>query len=504
MKEIHLAKNKIYFFIALVAVVLRIPVFIHPHFGMESLYILGLANNPLSNAISSAAACGHAPLYFIIMRLWSGISASQYWLLIPPMAFNLTAIATITLLTEKLAGRSAGAFAGFLAAASPLLIQYSASLRYENFVLLSSVLCMYFGFKILNGESKPFDILAYIISTVCGLYLFYYFAYLIIAQNVYFLYRRRDIKKWIVAQSISAMLFVPWIPVMFSQENEWLTESSTITEALKVIFLQRGIMNGPDVLITYMTGMLSAIHADDIFNKTSLLLAALLPLIIVTTAFTQRKKHPSRWRTIVYLLIVQAISIFLALLLNHWKHIPFVPKYAVAFCGGWFIILGAGLSTVKNQKLIIFALALSALCYAINLFPYYEKLFGTEEFQTVLNNIEAQEKKGDVILLYPPFFVSEVTYYYKGGLEVRGCPVDFNPVHNDSGQKLTEKQYRDKVREFSKYKRIWTLLMMDDIYPDDNNAIILEELSRMGYEQISEEKADGHGVTRLFEKRSEK
>ncbi|HOX28286.1 MAG TPA: hypothetical protein PLQ76_03930, partial [bacterium] len=74
--------------IIMLAAALRLPVFLHPHLGMESIYPIVLRNSPVSDMITAATSCGLAPIFYVITGLWARISDSEQWILIIPVIMN--------------------------------------------------------------------------------------------------------------------------------------------------------------------------------------------------------------------------------------------------------------------------------------------------------------------------------------------------------------------------------------------------------------------------------
>lgn len=475
---------KLFYGILALAVLMRIPVYLNPQLGMESIYVLTIRDAPVSDLIRSAAAVGHAPLLLVVIGLWARITTAEWWVLIVPMALNLASIYLIYRIAGRWAGARAGLIAALLAAVSPFMIHASVIPRYDGFCLLFGALSVYSAFEILDGRARPGTVLTYIVSTIAGLYSFYYFIFLVAFQNLYFIYRRGPVKYWLPAQAAAAALFLPWLPSMLGQGGTWLAPSKSVFAALASIFAKSYFFNIADVMVSYTAGAHYPIHENDILSRIVFLTGCVLPVAAFAGAFLARKTRKTEktvWKAAVYLTALQFACLFMALFGYIWKGLPFFPKYGVAFAPAWYVLLGAGISALKPRPLRIGLVGAALIAAGISFTPYYREMVRPNEFKAAMETIKRNERPGDVILVTPPYFSCVVKYYYRGRLEFHGVPADHDMIRNEFGKNATKDQIRARVREFTSHPRVWEVAPDAVTFKECKPDLVYEELIDSGY-----------------------
>lgn len=475
-----LEKLNFYGILAL-ALILRLPVYLHPQLGMESLYVIAVRDATVRDLIRAAAASGQAPLHFIAVGLWAKITAAEWWVLIVPMALNLAAICLIHRITLNWAGRRAGLIAALLAAVSPYMIFNSVTPRYDGFCLVFGALSMYYAFEIIDGRARKRSVFLYIASTLAGLYTLYYFIFLVAFQNLYFIYRRGPLKIWLLAQAAAVGLFLPWLPSVFNQDVHTLVTKGSAFAAFAAIFAKSYFFNIADAMVSYTAGTYYPIHDDNLPSRIILLTGVILPVAAFAGAFLSRKTEKTVWKAAVYLAALQFSCLFMALFGNIYMALPFFQKYCVAFAPAWYVLLGAGISVLKPRFPRAGLVGLALIAAGISLNPFYRQMVRPNEFRASLEIIRRNERPGDVILVTPPYFSCVVKYYYRGRLEFHGVPADHDMIRNEYGKNATDDQIRARVRKFTAHPRVWAVAPDAVTFKKCRPDLIYEELIDSGY-----------------------
>ncbi|HPN93975.1 MAG TPA: glycosyltransferase family 39 protein [bacterium] len=490
-----------------IAVILRLPVLFNPHLSMEGIFAIGLKDFTFAETVESSLSCGHAPLYFLMISLWARISDSQLWIMVLPVGLNIVATLIIASIARKVAGDIAGVLGGIISAVAPVMIQHSASPRYEGLALLFGVLSAWYAYNIINHSNSK-AILPYVLFTLLGVYSFYYHFFMIIAQNFYFIFRRRAVLYWIPSQFLVLLAVLPWVPNMAKQKTEWLDAgSSTPWETIVSIITNHYYLNIADVLVTHMTGIWTNIHGDNIFDKFSLTASILAPLLIAIAVFLKRYIAVKEWNFVLYATILQIVACSSALFVNQFQGLSFVPKYAVALSGIWLIMLAVGVSALKKSAAIT-ALTMIFVCFIINAGAYYSQIMQPHGFKKALDIVAQNEMVGDIIVVSPAYYMTVTWYYHKADAKVYGCPEDYSREYCGNSFGFSEEAYRERVRGLSNNDRIWVITPKQISHPEQGVDAMLDEFENLGFTATKQFDFMGdlfprtYGTTILFEKKS--
>jgi uncharacterized membrane protein len=258
------------------------------HLGAESLWYdetvsVALAGSPLPELIRHTAGDIHPPGYYILLRGWLGLMGYPAGRAAPggnglefaggflSLFCGVALIALIYALARRalrgrVDGRSAALVAAALAACSPYNVWYSQEVRMYTLGASLGVVALYALWRALTPLERRtgFWWIVYVLAAAAGMYTLYYFAFLLVALNVWALVGlgtrywglgtrsgRAEIGThsapqttqpkppsqpqsgakaagrpphptlaWLVANLAAAVLYSPWIPVAFRQATQ--------------------------------------------------------------------------------------------------------------------------------------------------------------------------------------------------------------------------------------------------------------------------------------------
>ena len=154
------------------------------------------------------------PLYFFIMHLWiKYFGDTLFSIRLFSVVCGIISIICAFFITCILFGRMAGLFSALFIAVSPFAVFYSREARHYSLILAITLLSNYFLIKFQKEDRKVF-LIGFIIATALGLYIHYFYTFVLLAQVIYFLLRKFTPEKkntFYVAFSISLLLYLPWI-----------------------------------------------------------------------------------------------------------------------------------------------------------------------------------------------------------------------------------------------------------------------------------------------------
>ena len=131
---------------------------------------------------------------------------------------------------RRLLGTPAALLGLWLAATSPFGIWYSQEVRMYTLGAALGLLCLFALLRFLDGRRRYWWLGVYALAAAAGLYVLYYFAFLILALNLIAVGaigysaalqgRRRDGLTWLAGQAGAFFLWLPWLPIFWRQATD--------------------------------------------------------------------------------------------------------------------------------------------------------------------------------------------------------------------------------------------------------------------------------------------
>ena len=182
-----------------------------------------LAQQDFSKIVHGTAADTMPPLYYFLLHAWIGIGGSQlWWLRLLSVGLNLGAVGILFLLVRHLAGETAGLWAAFLGAISPLQIYHAQDLRmYALLAFCQLLYCLFFVRIYLTKRPKfPWlDWIGLVLAGAGAMYSHNLAIFVLVVPNVYLLIKREwhVLYRLIVAQVTIGLLALPWLAMVPGQ-----------------------------------------------------------------------------------------------------------------------------------------------------------------------------------------------------------------------------------------------------------------------------------------------
>lgn len=200
----------------------------------EGLSILA-ARNSFAGATLWTASDVHPPLYFWLLWLWARLAGEgEFTFRFITTLEALVAVAVMAPLGRRLGGRWVGLLALWLLALSRFHVWWSQEMRMYVLaglgVALSTYLLARATLRRADERAAGWPLwLAWAGATVGALYTLYATVFLLIIQNLFMLAvglsrpRERGALwgRWIAAQAVMALLFIPWLALALPRMNTW-------------------------------------------------------------------------------------------------------------------------------------------------------------------------------------------------------------------------------------------------------------------------------------------
>lgn len=216
---------------------------------LDEAYSVYTARLPLGDIIPEISRDVHPPLYYYLLHYWMNLfGKSEFMVRLLSVVFGVGAIILVYKVATLLFDRLTGLFTAILLAWSHFNIEYSQEARMYSLLTLLSLCSLWFFLKLLRKDAGVAVFLGYVISTSLLTYTQVYSVFIVIAENLFFLFLffssrtlfRRNLWRWLLTQVMVLLLFAPWLVVLKHQINEhksfWI-RPPTLFE-LRYAFLQ--------------------------------------------------------------------------------------------------------------------------------------------------------------------------------------------------------------------------------------------------------------------------
>jgi hypothetical protein len=407
-----------------------------------------LASLDLPAMVAHTAGDIHPPLYYGLLHIWTLAGGrSEFSLAFFSLVFGILLIAATQRVARAVAGPTAGWIAALLAAVSPFGLWYSQEVRMYTLGSLLALASTWLMLRLLQRDpagARPPALAAwwgFVIATAAGLYSLYYFAFLIVAQNIIVAawalagpgsLRLRlsgntaALRLWLAAQAAVLVAFLPWLPVALRQATQ------------PPVPPWRGAVEPWQAAADSFTALALGQSADAGVWWPVLLLIAVLYLLGLRAvlrggATPGGADRPSAvalalaGHTWLPLALILTVSLVVPLF-----HVRYVFAYAAPFC----VVVAAGLQTVARWRRSAAALALAAIVIAsgASTVAYFtQPAFAADDHRGATQYISDHWRPGDAVLINAGYVYPAFLYYYDGAIAWRGRLSDFQPTSSLPG-----------------------------------------------------------------------
>ncbi|MBO9308922.1 MAG: glycosyltransferase family 39 protein [Chloroflexi bacterium] len=440
---------------------------------------LRLIQRALPELLSAASRDIHPPLYYLLLKAWSGLTGESEFALRAFSALSgVLSVACAYALGAALFAPSVGIAAAFLTALNTFSIYYSQEARMYALLALIAALAMLCFVRWLDAR-RPSFLLGMALCNAAGLYTHYAYPLNLAAQGALFalwLVARRErgaLGAYLAANALTVALFLPQLPIALAQLSGWRQASR---EALG-LFDQLGTIgtwllygntferiDGALIALTLMSASLGAAAGD----------------------WSWRSEHaaPSLWqRAAPTLWLSIGVLLFLAFDLYRTANLKFLLPMQIAAAllvgrGLWVLWeLGAASrafwqrAVPRCAALLLGYGLLSAAGHGLHNL-YNNAAYARSDYRALAAYIAREARQGDAILLSAPNQIEVFTYYYAGGLPLYGVP---EGLGGDDAQ--TRRQTEAIV---AAHRRLFAIFWGEA--ERDPNRIVEQVLSERAYE----------------------
>jgi uncharacterized membrane protein len=410
-----------------------------------------LAGSPLGELLRHTAGDIHPPGYYILLRGWlvgigyptghadpRGIGlefAAGFF----SVGCGIALIALAYSLARSIAGRPTALAAAAAVAVSPYNIWYSQEARMYTLAAglgLVAVYALLTGTGLTGRARKSrrdrfVPWLAYALAAAAGLYVVYYFSFLLLALNLWVLVlllfrktQRGCTLPWLLANLAALALYAPWITVAWRQATSppvppWRSETGLLS-VLRESWTALGLgQSAPSwiwpilllVLLLYVIGLLSLLGVLEPGKGPT----ARLPS--AGTVVGGDGGHPV---AASFLPMATFGSLILVLLgsavMTPLYHVRYVFTYSPAF----YIVLGAGFIWLWERWKAIAAIAaivwLAGAGITLRAF-WYDPKYRSDDLRAAAAYLQSKWRPDDVVLVNAGYAYPALLTYWQGPVD---------------------------------------------------------------------------------------
>lgn len=333
--------------------------------GAESLWYdetvsLLLAGKSLPALVAHTAGDIHPPGYYLLLHLWIRLAGrSEFSAAFLSLFFGLLLVPLTYRLAVRIWDEGTGQLSALLVAISPYHIWYSQEVRMYTVAAVLGLGVLMAVLSLLSTGS-PFRArlpslpgsrwirpasgwILYVVCGALGLWVLYYFAFLLLAVNLmaglWWALRRRQMSAggrwlggWALAQTGVLLLYAPWLPIAWRQATD------------PPVPPWREFTNLGALLVESWSALSLGQSASP--NRVWPVLLLFLALFLVGLFY--RPGHQSDRRSVPWLLAGSLLLPILLIYLASWITPLYHVRYVFPYSAPFYLLVGAGLASLPR------------------------------------------------------------------------------------------------------------------------------------------------------------
>jgi len=410
------------------------------------------------------------PLYYIILHWWINIFGdSETSIRLPSVIFGFLSIFMIYKIGNQLFNKDVGLLSSLLSGLSVFHIRYSQEARTFSLCAFLTLLSIYFFIRLIEDRSFK-HLISYTLASTLLMYSHLYGLFIIISQNIYlvvlfFLSKelfKLNIKRWILAQFLLIVLFIPWIQIFIAQTfgfvkgDTWIPIPSLLSIVKSFgAYSSRGIL----LLLLFLSllpfsiikyeGIGTGIDKRNIFKS------------IITYCQNIRLLNTNK---VLLLLVWLLTPIILPFTVSLFSTPIYATKYTIVSSPAFYLLIAKGISNISHKYLKVTVISIIIVLSLVYIREYYTKI-DKEQWREVANYIDTNANNDD-LLLFNASYCQQVFDYYSKEIYLTKKPFP------RGGRNVDKKIIKELAPTVEGHKRVWVILA----HSGDNNKLIANKL----------------------------
>ena len=295
----------------------------------------------------------HNQLYFLFLRFWSlCFGKSEFALRSLSMVFGVLSIPLAYKIGRLFFDRRVGLASALILAISPMHIWYSQEARGYCLSTFLTMLMAYFFFSAVKKNRLCLWV-GFILSSGAAVYTNYFCFYVLIAVSALFFLKiyRHLLWQWIASIGFILLVFLPLVPVFIKRINA----------VISIFWIPKPYLNS--IAITFENFNAGYNGIPGIYFITSMVFS----LLFILGIWRWRKEKKNELIILSLLLFTPIIFTFLVA-----QIVPvYLDRQLMLFSSFYYIIIAAGLASIKKNVIKMAVFCSIALPIAFCLYNYY-------------------------------------------------------------------------------------------------------------------------------------
>ncbi len=353
---------------------------------LDESFSMHMMDHTLGEIINFTASDVHPPLYYFILKFFVLIAGNHMLVLrFASIIPFLVMILIVGLFTSKEINPKSGILSMVIMCAAPSILIYSTEIRMYSWCQLLVVCSVIISYKLVRKDNTILWVLFSIVNALAA-YIHYFAGMAVIIVTICLIINifisKVDVKKrslkWLIANIVTVILYIPWLTVFFSQlesvkEDYWIEEFtfSDLGEYAKFVFGE-------------FPGVFAIIYA--------IIVCAAIILLIV------RRKKIKTFQFAMLNLVLFFVYILGGILLSVIITPVFIQRYiAVVLPCLWLFVIFTFLGD-DNNKLYIAAIVIAVPLLVNNYFWEFKwKFIDNEYISSLYYSFKDEVSKEDII-----------------------------------------------------------------------------------------------------------
>ncbi len=426
--------------------------------------------------IETVAKDVHVPLYYLAVRSWRLLFGPEIEnIRILSTLFYVATIPFFYVLVAHSFTRKAAVLATILFSLSPFLHWYGSEARMYSMLVFFVVINQLAFIKIFLAKNSGYVWWSmYTLSALLGVLTHHFFAFILVAQTIFYIFKRNEFDKKSIYKFVSVGLTVAGLVgswIIFGQ----LTGNNDTHPML----LQPTSVDVFNVFSQFIIGV-----QNDIYNTIFL---ALWPLFVLFIFLSIRHTKTSTTNSFLYFFILCALTpIVLALLVSVTVRPLFLSRYLIVSLPAVYALLGFYITAQENifgkvMHVCVIGLVSVALFFQVTSThtPLVENYRGAADLIASMAGVE------DMVIISPPFTTYPIEYYYQGLAKLNTFP-PWERFHATPIPPFEIEDLEKAVGEWQKvYQELFLVTSYDQGYEEELRIFLDTNLERIDHIELS-------------------
>lgn len=414
-------KEAIIYVVACACIALWVPLALTENVAYDHGYTVATVRHSFKEIAELCSKDVHSPLYYYIAKIFYNIlGKSNCSLKLCSLFFMALFYLFLVFPFKKEFGRRVTLYVLLITTFLPTVITHCSEPRMYSMAFVAFSCLCFTAYKMIKNYKRTYVAAFFLLSVFC-VYIHTYtmiaavFLYLVLAGIIIF-GKNKEKKKLLISFPIVSILvsasYIPWLSVLIAQFSEKENYGGELQSPWELI---------SEIIVENFSSVMNSQLWQSIFGVA--FLASMLAVIII-------KKSSLLKKSLIYFGIFLAVST-VGVILASTNSPCFMGRYASCASLSLILIISAGLTEIKNQKIVsvlLITFIFSGLLVYKNELKLQYDTAGIDEYNDFIDN----NLTSDDAIMYSNIHSNMLSIYHPDIYTYKyGSEEEFNPFRND-------------------------------------------------------------------------